>query len=169
MLFKKRCRFCGKPVKKDFNFCPYCGSPLHHEVFDELDEILEREFERIEKIFGIPLPRIKVLPSKKVTVKISGKEVRETEMEKNGKVKHVPKTIEEPEVKVEEKNGERIIRIKLPGVKDKKDIEITRLKESIEIKARAKDKMYFKIIPVKPASVFGTDFRKEELILTVQK
>jgi RNA polymerase subunit RPABC4/transcription elongation factor Spt4 len=64
----------------------------------------------------------------------------------------IPKITEEPETKIERKGNYGTINIKLPDVKNEKDIEIRQLEQSIEIKAFAGDKAYFKLIPIKPNS-----------------
>lgn len=89
-------------------------------------------------------PKIKEQLAKKYGIE----EVKEEE-----KVKEVReiKVTEEPEAKIR-RIGQKIeIEIDLPEVSSEKDIEINELEESIEIKAYAKDKAYFKII-AKPAN-----------------
>ncbi len=161
MLSKKKCKLCKKPVKEEFHFCPYCGEYLRsdEEFFSELDKLIEQEFSKLEKLFGMPIPRIKIYPK---TVKTKKNEVQE-------KQEFIPKQVEEPQVEEIESNGEKIIRIKLPGVKEESNIEIKKLEESIEIRAKCGDKMYFKIIPVSPRKLYKTDFENEELVLLVGK
>lgn len=62
----------------------------------------------------------------------------------------IPKSTEEPEMKTEKKGNMETIYIKLPDVKSNNDIEIRRFEQSLEIKAFAGDKAYFKLIPVRP-------------------
>jgi len=59
-----------------------------------------------------------------------------------------PKVTEEPEAKVSKEGRKTIIEIKLPDVEKEEDIEVKRLEQSIEIRARAKDKLYFKLLPI---------------------
>jgi hypothetical protein len=67
------------------------------------------------------------------------------EEEEVEKIKEI-KVTEEPEAKVIRKGNIIEIEINLPDVEDEKNIEVKELEESIEIKAFAKDKAYFKII-----------------------
>jgi HSP20 family molecular chaperone IbpA len=62
----------------------------------------------------------------------------------------IPKRTEEPEVKIERVNGKESITINLPDVNKSENIEIRRLEQSLEIKAFANDKAYFKLIPIEP-------------------
>ena len=55
---------------------------------------------------------------------------------------------EEPKTSVRRLTDKIIYEIILPGVKSEKDIIINKLQNSIEIKAFAKDKAYFKLIPL---------------------
>jgi len=62
----------------------------------------------------------------------------------------IPKTTEEPEMKIEKEGNVETIEIKLPDVKSKDDVEIRKLDQSIEVKGFAGDKAYFKLIPIRP-------------------
>lgn len=163
MIFNKKCKFCKKPVKEEFHFCPYCGEYLRSEedFFNELDRIIEQEFERLEKLFGFAIPRIKIYP----------KRAHEQEFKPQGDVREevAVKKVEEPKTEEVEKNGKKIIKIKLPGVKEERNVEIRRLEESIEIRAKCGDKVYFKIIPIPPRKIYRTNFENEELVLLVGK
>lgn len=76
--------------------------------------------------------------SKKRQKKIAEKEVK--------RLAALPR--QEPETKVRRLSDKIIYEISLPGVKSEKDIIINKLQNSIEIKAFAKDKVYFKLIPL---------------------
>ncbi len=81
---------------------------------------------------------------RRLGVKVPVEEVeeeREVEYER-------PKVTEEPEAKVSRVGKKTIIEIKLPDVEREEDIEVKRLEQSIEIRARAKDKLYFKLLPI---------------------
>jgi len=59
MFKKKRCPNCGKEVKDDWSFCPYCGEELEIREkvlapFGDIFEDIEKEFERMDKMFGSP-------------------------------------------------------------------------------------------------------------------
>lgn len=86
--------------------------------------------------------------------------------EKNAKrIAKLPR--EEPETKVRRLTDKIIYEILLPGVKNEKDIMINKLQNSIEIKAFAKDKAYFKLIPVAlPIKKYHLD--KGKLILELK-
>ncbi len=60
-----------------------------------------------------------------------------------------------------------IYEINLPGVKSTKDISIIQLESSIEIKALAKNKVYYKIIPIS-LPVKNYNLSKEKLILEIE-
>lgn len=156
----KKCRICKKPVKEEFHFCPYCGEYLRakEDFFDELDKMIEQEFEKLEKLFGFAVPRIKIFPKK----------THEPEIESEKNVEENIRKVEEPKIEEVEKNGEKIIKIKLPGVKEENNVEIKRLEESIEIRAKCGDKIYFKIIPIHPKRIYKADFKNEEIVLVTR-
>jgi HSP20 family molecular chaperone IbpA len=185
MFESKTCKRCGKGLKKEWEFCPYCGEsveyrPKYKDIFGNID----KEFERIDKMFGpifVKFPKLDTeSPLKrggisitiksgtgmkpKVNVKTSGHykklgprikrrlgvpEGVEGLKEEKRKVR-IPKRTEEPKTKIESHGNEETIIIKLPDVKNLEDIEIRKLGQSIEIKAFAGDKAYFKLIPIRP-------------------
>jgi HSP20 family molecular chaperone IbpA len=77
------------------------------------------------------------------------------------------RTTEEPETTVKNTGGGIIAEVKLPGVRRAEDIEVKPLENSIEIKAIAGDKAYFKIL-TKP---HGTSVARQEFskgVLTIE-
>jgi len=76
------------------------------------------------------------------------------------------KTTEEPKTHVK-RTGYRIVaEIELPGVRDQNDIEVKSLENSIEVKAKAGDKAYFKILTKPPqTSIVSKSFKKGILYL----
>ncbi len=73
-------------------------------------------------------------------------ELQKIDEEKAKKLAKLPR--EEATSKVRRLSGKVIYEIDLPEVKDLKDIIVNQLENSIEIKAFAKDKAYFKFLPV---------------------
>ncbi|MFH1787445.1 MAG: hypothetical protein ABH811_01500 [archaeon] len=71
---------------------------------------------------------------------------------------------QEPATNIKRFSDKVIYEIEIPGVKSVEDLSITQLENSIEIKALAKDKIYFKLIPI---SLPITDYNlsKGKLIL----
>lgn len=76
------------------------------------------------------------------------------------------KTTEEPKTAVK-RIGDRItVEVELPDVSDERDIEVRSLENSIEVKAVAGDKAYFKILTKPPqTSVKGKYFKNGVLYL----
>ena len=62
------------------------------------------------------------------------------------KISGLPK--QEPLTKIRRLSNKVVYEIKMPGVKSIKDVSIIKLENSIEIKALAKNKAYFKLIPI---------------------
>lgn len=96
---------------------------------------------------------------------------RSEPQEPEAKVKGVrlegAKTMEEPETSVKNIGGRIIAEVKLPDVKRAEDIELRLLENSIEVRAIAGDKAYFKILTKPPeTNVVRREFRKG--ILTIE-
>jgi HSP20 family molecular chaperone IbpA len=71
---------------------------------------------------------------------------------------------QEPRANVRRFSDKIVYEIDLPGVKSLKDVSVIKLENSIEIKAVAKDKAYFKLIPVN-LQISDYKISKEKLIL----
>jgi len=202
MFESKTCRRCGKGLKKDWGFCPYCGESVEYKhKYKDIFEDVEDEFERIDKMFGpvfVKFPRLDTESpfrksgisitiksgtgrKPKVHVKTSGHYkklepqikrrlgVRQGIEEVKRKIR-IPKMTEEPETKIEAHGNEKTIIIKLPDVKKLDDIEIRKLGQSIEIKAFAGDKAYFKLIPIRPnAQISDRSFKNGILKIQVMR
>ena len=85
--------------------------------------------------------------------------------EKLNRFAKLPK--EEPESKIKRINGRLIYEISMPGVKNIEDVLITRLENSIEIKALSKTKVYSKNLNVN-LPIKGYKLFEENLILELE-
>ena len=180
MFWKKKCPSCGKPIKDEWNFCPYCGEPLKEMG---IEEEMEREFRKIERTFRIPkfgfggikggiTITIKNLGEKpSIEVRPLSHRVGVEKKEEKSFVKHhrIPKKIVDPKIDMKMlPDGRRVFVLNLDGVKSLDDVEVRKLRESIEVKAYAKDMAYFKVIPVPPtARIIKKDLKKGVLTLEV--
>jgi HSP20 family molecular chaperone IbpA len=207
MFESRRCRNCGRGLKKDWVVCPYCGEEVepkkpYARQFDLLEDI-EREFERIDKMFGpsfFKFPKIDIRTpfrgggisitirsgtgmKPQIDVKTSGDYkklepeikrrlgVREgiEEIEEEKPKRKPPRITEEPETTIQRTGNVETIKIKLPDVKSLDDIEIKKLEQSLEVKAFVGDKVYFKLIPIKPhARISGKSFENGILRIELQ-
>lgn len=157
-------------------------------------EDIEKEFERVDKMFtlekDIEKPKIRggslhitvqsgTGMEPKIEIKTTGdyktlepeikkklgiSEIKEIE-EKPRKVK----ITEEPETKKIVEKGKTIIKIELPGVKSEDDIEIKRFEQSIEVKAFAGDKAYFKLIPIPENATINKKFKDGILEIEIER
>ncbi|MBU5537342.1 MAG: zinc ribbon domain-containing protein [Candidatus Aenigmatarchaeota archaeon] len=214
-MSEKICPNCGESIKKDWEFCPHCGEKIESETrkkeifpFGSIFDDIEKEFERIDKMFGfdfLKFPSFKMKPGMrsggisitiqsgtgmkpKVEIKTSGEykklepelkrklgikpAIEEVEEEKTEKKKHEiksPKITEEPESEVQTVGNKQIISIKLPDVKSEDDIDVKRLEQSIEVKAFAGDKAYFKLIPIPTDSNVSKKFKDGILKIEIER
>ena len=78
-----------------------------------------------------------------------------------------PKRTEEPQADVRRTDSKVIVDLELPGVKSEGHIEVKDLESSVEVKARAGDKAYFKIL-TKPERFRLTSKRFEKGVLYLE-
>ncbi len=171
MFWSRRCPSCGKKVKDDWNYCPYCGASLREEDEKDFFGQIEREFDRIFKSFGFGGIKIKPF-GRGVEITISSKPVRKQTYAAKPRVvqqqRKPPKVVEEPETKVEFENGTKVIKIEIPGVEKNEDVDIKTLPNSIEVKAYTGEKAYFKVIPLPPNyKLISRKFEPGRLVLYV--
>ncbi len=81
------------------------------------------------------------------------------------KISGLPK--QEPLTKIRRLLNKVVYEIEMPGVKSIKDVSIIKLENSIEIKALAKDKAYFKLIPIN-LPIINYNLSKGKLILELE-
>jgi hypothetical protein len=160
-----RCEFCNQRLQKKWNYCPNCGAMIgNYDMLEFLNrqiKSLARRLEESIEIEDIELP-------KNVTITISSFPIKNQPKKQiiNPKPLKLPENISEPETNVKRMNHEMIFTLKLPGVKRKEDIDLQIFPNSVEIRALAKDKGYFKIINVPPHySLVDKKFENEELVL----
>jgi HSP20 family molecular chaperone IbpA len=195
-MFGRRCESCGAELKANWRFCPSCGARVGRPRPDIFEEV-ERAFEEFDKMFSprfFRFPRIK-FPTRGGGVSITIRsglgrepEVRvstfgdykrfEPEIKRRLGLKppleeveekpRVPKVTEEPEMTVERVDDRQVLRLKLPGIRSVGDVDVRKLEQSIEIRAFADDKAYFKLIPVKPETqVLRKDLKDETLEIEI--
>ena len=177
MLFsKKKCRNCDEKIDNNWNFCPHCGEELTEKsknIFDEID----KHFEEVDKTLNFrPIKGMSIMISGgtgiKPRIEVRTPSHREVGVRTIEKIKEkpvrIPKITEEPETKIEKIGNRQIVSIKLPNVK-MEDIEIRRLEQSIEVKAFAGDKAYFKLIPIPSNASINRTFENDMLKIEVQR
>lgn len=201
MFKKKKCKDCGEKISEEYNFCPYCRSPLDwangdfgilgrndftgkeeiklpmgiNLLFNSLVKNLNNQFQNLDqetkKSFKEPKVRkggisIRIATSgdkpPEINVKSFGnlpefQEQKEQTEKISKNLKGLPSTNskkfaglpkKEPTTEIRRLSNRVVYEIKMPGVKSIKDISIIQLENSIEIKALAKDKVFYKIIPI---------------------
>jgi len=185
------CPYCGASLEEseeEFEFRPF-------RIFEDIDKEFERidkmfgkdffKFPKFERGGGISItiqsgtgmePKIEVKTSgeyKKLEPEIKRRlgikpAIEEVEEEVEKKPRRIPKVTEEPETKIEKIGNKQRIEIKLPDVKSEKDIEVRDLEQSIEVKAFAGDKAYFKLLPI-VGNVTKKEFKNGILRIEVEK
>lgn len=135
MFGKKKCRSCGREIKSDWEFCPYCGTETREvSLFGDIFEDVDKEFERIDKMFSsefFKLPRLRIKPEVRgggisiVIHSATGKEPK-IEVKTSGEYKKL-----EPEIK--RKLG---IKPAVEEVKERKEVRIPKITEEAETEVK---------------------------------
>ncbi len=126
---------------------------LKKEIFEQLgvDKVREKpvkpEEKREERRFRIPQ-----------LIKTSEKPAEKVERKKE---LCIPATTEEPKTCVRRLDSKVVVDIEIPGVKSQENVDVRELENSVEVKALAGDKAYFKIL-TKPSQFRLTDKRFEK-------
>lgn len=192
----KRCPECGARLGRGYKYCPICGIELHKEEdffsshFGDISEDIERHLrtfddEQLSEDFfkprrsgGISIS-IRSTGNKEPDVKVKTfgdyKKV-EPEVKKKLGIKEtttsaaVPKHLksEEPTANIKRIPEGYVYEIELPGVSSPKNVYVTKLQNSIEIKAIGADKAFFKLIPTNLNMVNYT-FENGKLVLRLKK
>jgi HSP20 family molecular chaperone IbpA len=85
-------------------------------------------------------------------------------------VRKITKVTEEPETQLKTAGNRQTIQLKLPEIKNLSDIEVKKLEQSMEIKAFAKDKTYFKLIPISSNfEIVNKEFKNNVLKIELEK
>ena len=193
----KFCPNCGYPLKKtnqeDWGML---GKNDFEERADSPDSLFEgftgnmfnkmlgSAMKMLEKEMKKEISKENIQPKTNVRLMINGKEINLKNTQTSPKniekkerflddfskkslkrFSELPK--KEPKTNVKRLSNTVIYEINLPGVKSPEDLSIVKLENSIEIKAVAKDKAYFKLLPIN-LPIIDYELEKGKLILELE-
>ena len=171
----KYCPSCGETLQNGGFFNIGRIFDRFQKMQEEISKSMEKDFEvfDLSPAFGKPLKKsargftIRITRAgnnePKISVKTFGDVDKETVrdemkgmagdmgMQKSPEPKEekplpVPKYTEEPQAHVKHIESGVLVEIDVPGVKSEKDVRVTELESSVEVRAIAGDKAYFKIL-----------------------
>jgi len=184
LLKKENSQDWGMLGREDFEE----RDPFSNSLFDKftgnmINKMLGSAMKMLEKEMKKEISRENIQPKTNVRLMINGKEINLKEMDKKNKIEKKEKSLDnfskqglkkfselpkkEPKTNVKRLSNTIIYEINLPGVKSLKDLSIIKLENSIEIKAVAKDKAYFKLIPVN-LTILDYELERGKLILELE-
>lgn len=138
------------------NFVKEMGLPMGlDKIMNSLMKKIEKDLSEMQKQgMNVPSgfkihvstgrPQIRQVENQKQEVKEHVVRISQEEMERRGELKRV-----EAKSQVRRFGDNVVYEILVPGVRNGKDIVITKIEEGIEIRAYSKDKCYVKTIPLK--------------------
>ena len=170
-MFKKTCPNCDRKTEKSFNFCPYCGFSFARNKEqadfgligkdDNIQQPIPNQMPSLNKIMNNLIKQLGNPQSPKgFSIQISTampQEAQLQEIEKPEIIKISDKEIQRRKIlpkqeavsNIRRLNNKIIYEISVPGVKQKKDIIISRMENGIEIKAYSKNICFYKQIPIR--------------------
>ena len=174
------CPKCGQKIKGRESLFRNILEGIDKD-FEMVDRLLDSNFFKnsefnVPKTSGISIsitssageePKVEIRTSgecKKLELEIKKKlgikpAMQEIEERKEKRKPKIPKITEEPETRIQTLENKQLISVKLPDVKNEDNIDVKKLEQSIEVKAFADDKTYFKLIPISPKlKFFGKRF-----------
>ena len=170
------CKSCGKKLERGWKFCPYCGEERKFlDIFKKKYVSPEQEMEKMMKLAqgflkmaGIPVKmnirfnngQQHINPPMAVKQKMIKMPIEEQIPKK------VKEIIEPNTKKTKITKGTKYV-LFIPGVMSPKNVKIRQFKESIEIKAYAKNKAFFKVIAIKPKSQIVEKKYQDEMLKIV--
>jgi len=193
----KFCPNCGFPLKKansenwgmlgknDFEEQnPFSNSLLDGFTGNMFNKMLGSAMRMLEKEMKKEISQEHIQPKTNVRLMINGKEINLNNVQTNPKnVEKKEKLLDdfskeslkkfsqlpkkEPKTSVKRLSNTIIYEINIPGVKSLKDLSIVKLENSIEIKAVAKEKAYFKLLPIN-LPIIDYELEKGKLILELE-
>ncbi len=156
-----RCQLCNRKLNKRWNYCPRCGAEVNKKI--NVFNLLRRQMDILRGLMfndefqeggnqkpksGITIridsrgshqPHVRVFP---------GNPKSKPKKPKRPKLRKFSGNIIEPKVEKKRLADQLVFTIPLPNVKSEKNVELSRLHNSIELRAFAGDKGYFKILNV---------------------
>ena len=161
---RKICQFCGMPSEKEWSFCPQCGRPIRTQGINisginiDVTKIVQDMMPQVlNGVFDGSLFRNK-------------RQETANRRESTSRQPFSAKEIIEPEDFVSRHGNTVVHAISLPGVKDKSSIDINKMENSIEVRAKNGDRLYLKILRRdKKQNIISEEFTNENLVLVLRK
>jgi HSP20 family molecular chaperone IbpA len=188
---------CGKDVKEEWNFCPICGEGVPKGPFgvfgkqkrqlspeEQMELQMERTMKQAEgmfKMMGLPAKiNFRVIRQgpegdeqmQPIHFELgTGREATRQKAPKAKQPEEAPRDVKEMlepiSTVTKTAKGLKVV-MQLPGVRSVDDIKIRQFSESIEIRAYADKRGYFKVIPTAPNSkISDKKFMNEMLKLVI--
>jgi len=162
---------------------PLSNSLLDGFTGNMFNKMIGSAMKMLEKEMKKEMSRENMQPKTNVRLMINGKEIDLKNVNQPKKIEKKEKLLDdfskkslkrfselpkkEPKTNVKRFSNTVIYEINIPGVKSLEDLSIVKLENSIEIKAVAKDKAYFKLIPVN-LPILDYELERGKLILELE-
>ncbi len=191
------CSNCGTPLKKasqeDWGMLgkndieeqnAFPNSLLDGLTGNMINKMLGGAMKMLEREMKKEISKENIQPKTNVRLMINGKEINLNNVQSQPKeIKKREKLLDdfskeslkkfsklpkkEPKTNVKRLSNIVIYEINMPGVKSLRDLSIVKLENSIEMKAVAKDKAYFKLLPI-DLPIIDYELEKGKLILELE-
>ncbi|MCL4399535.1 zinc ribbon domain-containing protein [Candidatus Parvarchaeota archaeon] len=164
-MLNKNCRFCGEKINKKWRFCPQCGRPVNAQAADVQDIAID-----MTKVFQQVVPQIFNGIMGSVFQKQNHDHKNQGLNSRFGKDTSSVEEVVEPEDIISEHGDTVVHSINLPGIKSKSDIAITKMENSLEVRAIMGKRLYLKIIKRdKQQGLLSEEFVNGNLVLVLKR
>jgi len=191
------CPNCGNPLKERQEDQEQ-GFGVIDDMFGQVERQMQQQMQEMDRMFGQEMfvkPKV-IMPRggsgisisihsgsgvpPKVTVHTFGgakrlePQIRQRmstgPMVSKVEKEEAPRITEEPEMEVRNEGENAVYTVALPEVRRAQDISVKRLPNSVEIRARAGDKLYFKLFEAQPRlSIAEKNFSNGKLTLVMKQ
>ncbi len=141
---QRQCSMCGKEMERNWDFCPYCGNMLSPMQSNKLMNMVQDMVNKLSPMFN---NLISISGANSQPTNVKRPPTRQSKADLTRPAQKVDQVVEPMDDAVKSGNSS-IHRIMLPDVTKRSDVTITRMENSLEIRAFAGKKLYMKIIPV---------------------
>lgn len=153
------CGYCSYKTERRWNFCPKCGNKLRGDF--KFNDLINKQMDYLKKMLNITEYDISIEPQtdntfvinishdlRKNSFSTNDEELSSYRPKKKNIQMKLPKKTIEPEVIVKKRNNDILLEVELPGIKREKEVELTRLSNSIELRSTNGKLGYFKILKI---------------------
>ncbi len=165
-----RCSFCNSSVEESWKFCSFCGFELKRSNFSSVRKVLGDDwFKAVDDMLKYIINNSDDLfngLNKTITLKLDENLKPVLESPEHEELVKSSGSVIEPVTNIKASGSNIFVEVNLPFVECVDDVEISLMLESIEVRARGGEMVYFKMIKTgRQVNILNKDLRDGKLFL----